>query len=790
MGIFKSCPECGAEIPADAPADVCPNCLSEGLFATDGLPQRVKKSADSRVIPPGPAELNAYFPDLEILEFHGQGGMGVVYKARQKRLDRLVALKILAPHIASDVAFAERFACEAKAMALLSHPHIVAVYEFGQTQVPLRLWESSNAKPTEHAGSVLGSTDSRSLHPSAVPSNAETTGTLYYFLMEFVDGVNLRQLLETQKLSAEQALAIVPQICDALQYAHNKGIVHRDIKPANILLDKEGQVKIADFGIAKLAARSVGKNANDSAKGSGTTTADVTLSLTPGLTAAGQLIGTRDYMAPEQIEHPQAVDHRADLYSLGVVFYQMLTDELPTGHFEPPSRKVQLDVRIDEIVLRALEKQPEQRYGQASEIKDEVETYVTGARTDRNRTVGPSLTNKAAVSRHPRRRQLAVLSAIALPLIGLIGYLSFAQLAVFGPPAAMATSRAAALPVSEAAKAVPEVARPAVAPPFAAKLPCGVTVELLGISRHPSNERDWWRPDGSVLSKPPNVLLRQLLNKSKEHVGESWLVPGPAVANSPYDRVVVVRLQNVPTSPVACRFRIPAGRWFSIPAPPISAQQEGELVYFAPVWVGAIPTERAAVTVECGVAVGEWRTISEHEKNGSYGTPSSLMSAPRETANRQVVVSFTVPHDDREVQVVAIDPDKHEHLPASFQGNIAGRMSQFTATFRDISLSQIEHFRVQTRPFQWAVFRNVAMASGLKTDVRISLGDTRDSDGPNTANRVISPVKLPARSDKPSAQQTPRTDSVEVLRFSDKPPAISCRSATNCIWWRYPPAGS
>ncbi len=174
--------------------------------------------------------------------------------------------------------------------------------------------------------------------------------------MEFVDGVNLRSCWTPASSRREEALAIVPQICEALQYAHDHGVVHRDIKPENILLDKEGQVKIADFGMAKL----VGREAPN---------------LT--LTGAGQVMGTPQYMAPEQIEHPLEVDHRADIYSLGVVFYQMLTGELPIGRFAPPSKKVQIDVRLDEVVLRALEKEPDLRYQQASEVKTQVETIVT-----------------------------------------------------------------------------------------------------------------------------------------------------------------------------------------------------------------------------------------------------------------------------------------------------------------------------------------------------------------------------------------------------------------------------
>ena len=156
--------------------------------------------------------------------------------------------------------------------------------------------------------------------------------------MEFVDGVNLRRLLTANQLAPEEALTIVvPQICDALQYAHDAGVVHRDIKPENILLDSRGRVKIADFGLAKL----VGRELND-----------VTL------TGEGQVMGTPQYMAPEQFEHPKDVDHRADIYSLGVVFYQMLTGELPIGKFAPPSKKVEIDVRLDEVVLRAWRRSP------------------------------------------------------------------------------------------------------------------------------------------------------------------------------------------------------------------------------------------------------------------------------------------------------------------------------------------------------------------------------------------------------------------------------------------------
>ena len=261
---------------------------------------------------PEPGDLANQFPQLDILELLGQGGMGAVYKARQKQLDRLVALKILSPQFVQDAAFAERFVREARSLARLNHPRIISVYDFGKTE----------------AG-------------------------LFYFIMEFIDGTDLRRVIQAGQLSPAEALAIVPQICEALQYAHDEGIVHRDIKPENILLDKKGRVKIADFGLAKLLGRPASVYT---------------------LTRAGQRMGTPHYMAPEQIEHPHQVDHRADIYSLGVVFYEMLTGELPLGRFPPPSQKVYVDVRLDEVVLKTLEKEPQRRYQHASEVKTDVET--------------------------------------------------------------------------------------------------------------------------------------------------------------------------------------------------------------------------------------------------------------------------------------------------------------------------------------------------------------------------------------------------------------------------------
>jgi tRNA A-37 threonylcarbamoyl transferase component Bud32 len=300
-----------------------------------------------------PEELAPHFPQLEILECLGRGGMGVVYKARQKSLNRFVALKLLAPERVVDAKFAQRFTHEAQALAALNHPHIVTIHDFGQA------------------------------------------GGFYFLLMEFVDGVNLRQAMKAGRFTPEQALAVVPPVCEALQYAHEHGIVHRDIKPENLLLDKEGRVKIADFGIAKMLDAE---------------TSHVGL-------AESQPAGTPQYMAPEQKEH-RRTDHRADIYSLGVVLYELLTGELPADKLQPPSRKVQIDVRLDEIVLRALEKTPELRYQTAGEFRTHVEAVAAVPRgADAAELAKPNTsTNQLIVPRFSRTAIWAALWVLVLPV--------------------------------------------------------------------------------------------------------------------------------------------------------------------------------------------------------------------------------------------------------------------------------------------------------------------------------------------------------------------------------------
>src|SRR5882757_1651127 len=216
----EKCPNCGAPLPEQAPQGLCPKCLFAGL----AVPTEDGAGAAAQMPSQTPEELAPHFPQLEILECLGRGGMGVVYRARQKSLNRFVALKLLAPERVGDAKFAERFTREAQALAALNHPNIVTIHDFGQA------------------------------------------GGFYFLLMEFVDGLNLRQILRARKFTPEEALAIVPPLCDALQFAHDRGIVHRDIKPENLMLDKAGRVKVADFGIAKiLGTVNAAGNAGDSA---------------------------------------------------------------------------------------------------------------------------------------------------------------------------------------------------------------------------------------------------------------------------------------------------------------------------------------------------------------------------------------------------------------------------------------------------------------------------------------------------------------------------------------------
>ena len=355
----RECRNCRGTVSTVSERQLCPACL-----AIDGLQSNTQNRRERRRsewTPQSNEEIAALFPELDQVQLIGRGGMGAVYRARQKNLDRVVALKILPPQLMDDPAFAERFAREAQAMARLSHPNILTIHDFGE----------------RHG--------------------------LFFFIMEFVDGVTLRQLTTRGRLSTQEALAIIPQICDALQYAHDLGIVHRDIKPENILLSRRGQVKIADFGLAKLM---------------GTQREALPVPLTATIGA----VGTPLYMAPEQIRTPHDVDHRADIYSLGVVFYQLLTGELPGDDTIKPSQISQVDVRLDEVVMRALHHEPGERFQSAQELKTIIQTMTfatAGAMTASPPIVGARSSTQLGRSETDRQTMKSTRAAIATPARGI-----------------------------------------------------------------------------------------------------------------------------------------------------------------------------------------------------------------------------------------------------------------------------------------------------------------------------------------------------------------------------------
>jgi len=224
---------------------------------------------------------------FKILEKIGSGGMGVVYKARDIKLDRFVALKFLPEHLTKDKANVERFEREAKAAAALNHPNIVTIHDVIDAQ-----------------GQIC-------------------------IIMEYVDGASLRTKIDDKNLAVEEILNITNEICEGLSEAHNADIVHRDIKPENILIDSRGRVKILDFGLAKL--KGVSK-----------------------LTKENSTLGTIHYMSPEQIQGTD-IDHRSDIWSLGVVLYEMLTGEPPfKGDYESAVHYAILNE--EPILLKDIEK--------------------------------------------------------------------------------------------------------------------------------------------------------------------------------------------------------------------------------------------------------------------------------------------------------------------------------------------------------------------------------------------------------------------------------------------------
>lgn len=301
---WLSCDACGTSIPANAPLGQCPACLLRaGISSGSGM-------TPGRAWPADPQWIDAWFPDLDLGELLGWGGMGAVYRARQRELGREIALKLVPMDPADELVPPERLTREAQALARLSHRRIVAIHEVRRLPDHLCL------------------------------------------VMEYVSGGNLRQRLVHEALGESEIVELVLQVCDGLAHAHAQGVVHRDIKPENVLLTADGQVKLADFGLAKLSpCESLAQ---------------------PALTRTGQAFGSAHYVAPEQIASTAQVDARADLYAVGVMLYEMLTGTLPAIDYVAPSSLRPMDPRWDKVVRRLLRRDPQARYARAEDLADDL----------------------------------------------------------------------------------------------------------------------------------------------------------------------------------------------------------------------------------------------------------------------------------------------------------------------------------------------------------------------------------------------------------------------------------
>lgn len=267
-----------------------------------------------------------YLPDkigkYKILQIIGMGGMGVIYKALQDPLNRVVALKVLPPQLSNNEEMSKRFEIEAKAISLLQHQNIVSIYEYGEDK------------------------------------------GYHFFAMQFIDGENLSVRIQRKKvMPVTEIIDISKQICRGLRYAHSQNVVHRDIKSQNVLIDKENVARLSDFGIAKIFS-------------------------SVRLTMTGVTVGTPEYMSPEQAEG-EGVDYKTDIYSLGVVIYEMLVKRPPFTannpvavaykHVHempmPPSiKRRDTPKRLELIVLKALKKDKKERYDSVEDMLEHLDT--------------------------------------------------------------------------------------------------------------------------------------------------------------------------------------------------------------------------------------------------------------------------------------------------------------------------------------------------------------------------------------------------------------------------------
>ncbi len=318
---MPACPQCHATFDPedlDAQNPRCPVCDEPLSESGDETKAAATQDHDASISAPK-------IEGFEITRHIGRGGMGDVWEARQLVLGRKVAIKVLAQNLSHSEHFLARFTREAYTLGRLHHPGIVGIHDFR--------------------------------------SNPDG---LCCIIMEYVEGPNrgdpttLHDLIRARELDVDRTRFLILQVLHSLQYAHEEGVIHRDIKPTNVLIDRNGRVKVVDFGIAAMPGdRSGGKQ----------------------LTYAGGPLGTAEYMAPEQTEDATQADHRADLFAVGVVIYEMLTGTRPRGAFAPPSQaKPGIDAAWDAVVQKALQPEREKRYADAREMIAAIQ-LIRGAAT-------------------------------------------------------------------------------------------------------------------------------------------------------------------------------------------------------------------------------------------------------------------------------------------------------------------------------------------------------------------------------------------------------------------------
>ena len=383
MSRKECCPCCGATLPGGKWGIACPKCLAR-VSLTPGLLRRHSSKPNSQNLQATPARKNPSltafplrrFGDYELLEEIGRGGMAVVWRARQLSVHRTVAVKLLRAAEFGRPEDRQRFRTEAAAVALLQHPHVVALHDFG-----------------EHNGQP-------------------------WFSMDFIEGQTLAQLVRDRPLSPNHAAELLKTVAEAVAYAHSRGILHRDIKPSNILLDQNGQPRITDFGLAKRFSGDPQLSTKDSQ-----------------LTLSGQLLGTPNYAPPEQLAVRRgALGPHSDVYALGAVLYEALTGRPPflaatieatllqVIDAEPPAPRLlnpAVPVDLETICLKCLEKEPERRYAAAQELADELSRFLNNEPI-KARPLGRT----ERVWRWSRRNPALAAALTGLMMVFLVGFLA------------------------------------------------------------------------------------------------------------------------------------------------------------------------------------------------------------------------------------------------------------------------------------------------------------------------------------------------------------------------------